>query len=81
MNYGYIMEDGKLTHLELLPIELGFDAPRYRTGNPRICTDRGILERYAQMSASYGTKININAEGIGIVELNERYALSTCLPL
>lgn len=63
------MEDGKLTRLELLPIELGFDMPRYRTGDPRICTDRGIIERYAQMSAPYGTKIDINADGIGIVKL------------
>lgn len=63
------MEDGKLTHLELLPIELGFDEPRYRTGDPRVCTDKGIIERYAQMSEAYGTKIKINADGIGIVEL------------
>ena len=63
------MEDGELTHLELLPIELGFGEPRYRLGNPRVCTDRGIIERYAQMSASYGTKIDINEDGIGIVKL------------
>ena len=63
------MEDGELTHLELLPIELGFGEPRYRLGNPRICTNRGIIERYAQMSASYGTKIDVNGDGIGIVKL------------
>ena len=63
------MEDGVLTHLELLPIELGFGEPRYRLGNPRVCTDRGILERYAQMSAPYGTRITVNDQGIGIVEL------------
>ena len=64
------MEDGKLTHLELLPIELGFDEPRYRKGNPRICTDRGILERYAKMSEPYGTKMKINSDGIAVVELD-----------
>ncbi len=63
------MEDGKLTHLELLPIELGFGEPRYRLGNPRVCTDRGIIERLAEMSAPYGTKIRVNEKGIGIVEL------------
>lgn len=63
------MEDGKLTHLELMPIELGFGEPRYRLGNPRFCTDRGIIERLAEMSASYGTKITVNEDGIGIVEL------------
>ncbi|MBQ6823068.1 MAG: CapA family protein [Clostridia bacterium] len=61
------MEDGKLTHLELLPIELGFEEPRYRNGNPCVCTDKGILERYAAMSAPFGTEITINEQGIGIV--------------
>lgn len=63
------MEDGKLTHLELLPIELGYGEPRYRLGNPKFCPDRGIIERYAEMSAPYGTKMSINEKGIGVVEL------------
>jgi poly-gamma-glutamate synthesis protein (capsule biosynthesis protein) len=63
------MEDGELTHLELLPVELGFGEPRYRLGNPRVSTDRGIIERYAEMSEKYGTKISIDERGIGIVEL------------
>lgn len=63
------MEDGRLTRLELLPIELGFDQPRYRTGDPHICTDPGILERLQEMSAPYGTEIIINDQGIGIVTL------------
>ncbi len=63
------MENGELTKLELLPIELGFGEPRYRLGNPRVCKDRGIIERYAEMSESYGTKITVNGDGIGIVNL------------
>ena len=63
------MEDGCLTHLELLPIELGFGQPRYRLGNPTVRTDCGIIERLAQISAPYGTKITINENGIGIVNL------------
>jgi len=63
------MEDGELTHLELFPIELGFGEPRYRLGNPRPCTDRGIIERLAEMSRDYGTEISINDQGIGIVKL------------
>ena len=63
------MEDGELKCLELLPIELGFGEPRYRLGNPKVRTDRGIIERYAEMSAPYGTKIEINEKGIGIVKL------------
>ena len=64
------MEDGELTRLELMPIELGFGEPRYRIGNPKFCSDRGIIERYANMSLQYGTKISIDERGIGIVELN-----------
>jgi poly-gamma-glutamate synthesis protein (capsule biosynthesis protein) len=65
------MEDGELTRLELLPIELGFGEPRYRLGNPRFCADRGILERYADMSAPYGTEIKVNEDGIGVVTLHK----------
>lgn len=63
------MEDGELTYLELLPIELGFGEPRYRLGNPRVCTDRNIIERFAEMSAPYGTDIRIDERGIGIVKV------------
>ena len=63
------MEDGKLTHLELLPVALGIEEPRYRNGNPRFAPDRGILERLAQMSAAYGTRITVKPDGVGLVEL------------
>lgn len=63
------MDNGMLTHLELFPIELGFGEARYRVGNPKFCPDGGIIERYAEMSAPYGTKIDINSAGIGIVRL------------
>ena len=64
------MENGELTHLELLPIELGFGEPRYRLGNPRVCTNRGILENYAKMSEPYGTRMKINEKGIAVVQLD-----------
>ena len=63
------MEDGKLKYLELLPIELDFNKPRYKNGNPHIETKRNILERLKEMSAPYGTQISINNKGIGIVKL------------
>ena len=64
------MENGELTHLELLPIELGFGEPRYRIGNPRFCPDRQIIERYANISLQYGTKIAVDEHGVGIVKLS-----------
>ena len=63
------MEDGKLTKLELMPIEMHFDDPVWRSGNPRFSDRHGIVERLAEMSAPYGTKITIDERGYGIVEL------------
>ena len=64
------MEDGKLTKLELYPIEMGFDEPRYRTGNPRFSKDHGIIERLAEMSKEYGTVITVDQRGYGIVKVD-----------
>lgn len=63
------MEDGKLTHLELMPIELNFDQPTWRSGNPRFSKDHGIIERLAEMSAEFGTQITVDQRGYGIVKL------------
>ena len=63
------MEDGVLTHLELMPVALGIEEPRYRNGNPKFAPDRNIIERLRDMSASYGTKITIDDRGFGVVEL------------
>lgn len=62
-------EDGKLTKLILMPIELNFDKGRSMGGWPRPKYDDGILERLAKMSAAYGTKIEIDENGLGIVKL------------
>lgn len=63
------MSDGALTHLELMPIELQFDEPVWRNGNPRFSSNHGIIERLAQMSEPFGTKITVDSRGYGIVQL------------
>jgi len=63
------MEDGKLTYLELMPIELNFDKKVWQSGNPRFSSKHGIIERLADISAPYGTEITINERGYGIVKL------------
>lgn len=63
------MEDGRLTHLELAPIELDFDKKVWQNGNPHIDTTRGIIERYAEMSKAFGTEIVTDERGFGIVKL------------
>jgi poly-gamma-glutamate synthesis protein (capsule biosynthesis protein) len=61
-------ENGKLTKLILMPIELNFDKGRSMGGWPRPKYDAGIIQRLAKMSEPYGTKIDI-VDGFGIVKL------------
>jgi len=62
------VEDGKLTKLQLLPFDLGFGLPDYANGWPVYDPNRGIIERLAEMSEPFGTKIVIK-DGIGEVVL------------
>lgn len=64
------MEDGELSYLELMPVELNFDKPEvWQKGNPRFSRDHGIIERLSDMSKSFGTEITIDERGFGIVKL------------
>ena len=62
------MEDGKLTKLVLMPVEMGYGLPRSQGGWPAPNNAAGILERLAEMSKPYGTEITIE-NGLGIVRL------------
>lgn len=63
------MENGRLTHLELVPIELNFDKKVWQSGNPRVSVAHGIIERYAEMSRAFGTEIALDARGFGVVKI------------
>ena len=65
------MEDGELTYLELMPIELNFDQPVWRSGDPRFSKDHGIIRRLADLSAPFGTQITEDDRGYGIVKLSK----------
>lgn len=62
-------ENGKLTKIDLLPVELGYGLPKSQGGVPRPKFDAGILERLQEMSKAYGTEIEIDENGIGHVKL------------
>ena len=68
MQMDFSLEESKI-HLELMPIELDFDQPVWRSGDPRFSKDHGIIRRLADLSAPYGTKIIEDDRGYGIVEL------------
>lgn len=64
------MENGELKYIELMPIELGFDKKEiWRKGDPRFSNKHGIIERLAEMSGQFGTKISVNEKGFGEVEI------------
>ena len=62
-------EDGELTKLELMPIELHFGDKVWQSGNPRFSREHGIIERLAEMSKAYGCEIQLDARGFGVVKL------------
>ncbi|MBQ8174170.1 MAG: M20/M25/M40 family metallo-hydrolase [Clostridia bacterium] len=64
------MQDGRLLHLEIMPVELCFDKPVWRSGNPRFSCDHGIIERFTTMSREFGAQIEIDERGFGIVKLS-----------
>ena len=65
-----ITENGNVTKLELLAVDLGLGLGlnKGRVGNPRPAENSAILERYAEMSAPYGVKMTINGN-VATVEI------------
>lgn len=55
----WTMEDGELKELLLYPVEMGYGQPRYRRGWPALSKDTRILETLQQLSAPFGTRIDI----------------------
>lgn len=64
------MENGELTKLELLPVELGFDleVKHPLRGKPMATDDMSFMKRLQKMSAPYGVKMHFE-DGKAIVEL------------
>ncbi|RSL31444.1 CapA family protein [Salibacterium salarium] len=63
------MEQGTLTKLTLHPIELGYHLPRYQKGWPSLSDDLSTMEHLQALSEPFGTKITINKNGTGEVQL------------
>jgi poly-gamma-glutamate capsule biosynthesis protein CapA/YwtB (metallophosphatase superfamily) len=55
-------EDGRLAGMEILPVSLGLGEAAHRRGRPRLAEGAeagGILERFAALSAPYGTRFEM----------------------
>jgi poly-gamma-glutamate capsule biosynthesis protein CapA/YwtB (metallophosphatase superfamily) len=69
-------EGGRLASVELHPVVLGYGRPLFERGLPALARGedaRRILERLAELSRPYGTRIAIDGE-VGRIELPEREA-------
>ena len=64
------IENDVVKKIDLLPLELGFDRERWRAGYPEPGFSTDVLERLREMSAPYGTVIEIDGEGYGHVRLD-----------
>ncbi len=60
-------ENGKITKLELLPVEVVTDGVQGLRGLPRIAKNPDFMDRLAKLSAPYGLKIKMK-DGVGVCE-------------
>ena len=63
--------DGRLTGVELHPVELGFDGPLGQRGVPQIAsskTAQRILEKLQKLSEPFGTHIEVH-NNVGLIKL------------
>lgn len=65
---GWTMEDGKITEVKLYPIDLGQHKPRSQKGVPVLSGDEAVLKYMAELSAPYGTQIDIE-NGVGTIRV------------
>lgn len=61
------MEDGALTKLSLLAIELDYESSRTKGGWPKPAADPSILTRLAEISESWGTKMAVHGNRADII--------------
>lgn len=65
---GFTMEDGKVTEVQLYPIDLGMKKPRPQKGVPVLTGDEKVLEYLQKLSEPFGTKIDIK-DGVGTIKV------------
>lgn len=57
-------ENGKITKLELLPVDIQTDGIQGLRGLPRVAKDTSFIDRLAKLSAPYGLKMKLDKDGI-----------------
>lgn len=64
----WTMEDGKITQVQLYPVELGMERQRSQKGVPRMSHDEKTLSYLNELCKPYGTEIRIE-NGVGYIDL------------
>lgn len=64
----WTMEDGKITEVQLYPVELGMNKPRSQKGVPVMGNSEEILSYIQKLCEPFGTTIE-NEGGVGIIRL------------
>ncbi len=65
---GFTMENGRITQVQLYPVELGQHNSRGQKGKPVMTGDENTLSYLAGLSAPYGTAIRLD-NGVGYIDL------------
>jgi len=65
---GFTAEDGEITEIKLYPLDMHIGWKRSTIGWPEITENDGVLHHLAELSARYGTKLDI-ADGVATIKL------------
>ena len=64
----FTAEDGKVTQIQLYPIDMRMGAPRSKMGIPHLAENDAVLKYLAELSEPFGTKITIR-DNVGYIDL------------
>ena len=64
----FTAEDGKVTQIQLYPIDMQMGAPRSKMGIPHLAENDDVLKYLAEISEPFGTKITIR-DNVGYIDL------------
>jgi len=65
---GFTAEDGKITQIQLYPIDMRMGAPRSKMGIPHIAENDAVLQYLAKLSEPFGTKLTIK-DNVATIDL------------
>ncbi len=65
---GFTAQDGKITQIQLYPIDMRMGAPRSKMGIPHLAENDDVLRYLAEISEPFGTKMTIK-DNVGYIDL------------